>query len=309
MTIHIDLLALWAWEYDAAFMQMLHAACRAHRVDALFLGGPAAADAPDGTDIAELRALAERLDSGALQARAALDRIWDWGGDYEIHVPAMQRHVRRVLNPYERVHAVWDRAHVHYLFMQHGIHVPYLIQLPPWNEAPEIPEADLSALRRRRFSVKGAFSGGSGVLTAADRWYDVLDRRREWPDDRTLVQEWIEPRTHADRRAWFRVFYSCGAVLPCWQDDRTHVQSPVLPSDVARYGLEPLYAVTQQIAGLCGLNLFSTEIAHDVDGRWVVVDYVNDPCDFRPQSTSHNGVPDVVLETIVDRIAGWAARR
>jgi hypothetical protein len=303
MTMRVDLLALWAWEYDEIFMHMLRDACRMRRVDALFLGGAS------GIDVDALHDLAHRLDAETLLVRALLDRVWDWGDEYEAHVDAARRRVPRIVNPYERVRAIWDRAHVHYLLMRHGIHVPYMIQLPPWVEAPDIAPMDLSVMHRGLFSVKGVFSGGSGVLPAAATWGDVLERRRAWPDDRTLVQEWIEPRTFDGQRAWFRVFYACGAALPCWQDDRTHVQTAVSERDVRRFGLEPLYALTQQIAGVCGLNLFSTEIARDVDGRWVVVDYVNDPCDFRPQSSSSNGVPDAVLETIVARIAGWAARR
>jgi hypothetical protein len=69
-----------------------------------------------------------------------------------------------------------------------------------------------------------------------------------------------------------------------------------------------LYSITQQIAGLSMLNLFSTEIALDERGHWVVVDYINDPCDYRPQSTIANGVPDSVLAAIADRIAAWVKK-
>ena len=66
--------------------------------------------------------------------------------------------------------------------------------------------------------------------------------------------------------------------------------------------------MTQQIAGLCGLNLFSTEIALDQNNVWQVCDYVNEPCDFRLKSTVANGVPDQVVKAICDRIAGWVKR-
>jgi len=41
-------------------------------------------------------------------------------------------------------------------------------------------------------------------------------------------------------------------------------------------------------------DFFSTEIALAKDGRYVVVDYVNDPCDMRPQSKHFDGVPDTI---------------
>ncbi len=59
---------------------------------------------------------------------------------------------------------------------------------------------------------------------------------------------------------------------------------------------------------MCGLNLFSTEIALDNRNLWQVVDYVNEPCDYRVKSGVPNGVPDEVVLAIAERIAGWAER-
>jgi hypothetical protein len=301
MTTRTDLLALWAWEYDEPFIHMVRVACAARGVSIHVCGGT------EGISVDDLRVLSSQLDTQELCANAVLDRVWDWGGEYESHVGAVQRCIPHVLNPYDRVRAIWDRTYVHYLFMQHGLRVPYLVQLPSLTNVPHPVQADLSMLNHR-FSVKGAFSGGSGVLTPTDSWEAILERRREWPEDRTLVQEWIEPRMLDNRRAWFRVFYACGTVLPCWQDDRTHVQTPVSAREMDRFGLSMLYSITQQIAGLSMLNLFSTEIALDERGHWVVVDYINDPCDYRPQSTIANGVPDSVLAAIADRIAAWVKK-
>jgi hypothetical protein len=38
------------------------------------------------------------------------------------------------------------------------------------------------------------------------------------------------------------------------------------------------------------------------------MDYVNDPCDYRPKSIVANGVPDEIVDNIVARIAGWAKK-
>jgi hypothetical protein len=75
-----------------------------------------------------------------------------------------------------------------------------------------------------------------------------------------------------------------------------------------RWGLDILRGMAQQIAGLCGLNLFSTEIALDTRHIWQVVDYVNEPCDYRLKSGVPNGVPDEIVAAIAERIAAWAAR-
>jgi len=38
------------------------------------------------------------------------------------------------------------------------------------------------------------------------------------------------------------------------------------------------------------------------DGCFVIVDYVNDPIDLRPQSTSSDGVPDDIVKDIAERL-------
>jgi hypothetical protein len=48
--------------------------------------------------------------------------------------------------------------------------------------------------------------------------------------------------------------------------------------------------------------LFSTEIAITSDGRFVIVDYVNDPIDLRLQSKALDGVPDEIVKDITERL-------
>lgn len=291
-----DLLVLWAWEYDADFIALLARACAAHDVSAHICG-------PDA-----LPQLPARLDAGEIRTRVGLDRVWDWGGEYEQHVEAMQRNVPLMINDYARVRRIWNKLTMHMTLIAHGLYAPHLILLPSYEEQPNLSRVDLSPLGGK-FSVKSVHSGGSGVLEPVTRWEDVLAQRREWPSDQTILQAWVEPKMLGKRRAWFRVFYACGSTFPCWADDRTHVQEPVSPEDERRYQLGILRGLTQQIAGLCGLNLFSTEIALDQNNLWQVCDYVNDPCDFRLKSTAANGVPDEVVVAICDRIASWVRRR
>ncbi len=291
-----DLLILWAWEYDADFVAMLARACATRNVSTHVCGADALAQLP------------ARLDSGEIRARVGLDRVWDWGGEYERHVEAMQRNVPLMVNDYARVRRVWNKLTMHMTLIAHGIYAPHLILLPSYEEQPTLPRVDLSPLGSR-FSVKSVQSGGSGVLEPVTRWEDVLAQRLEWPGEQTILQAWVEPKLLGKRRAWFRVFYACGSTFPCWADDRTHVQETLSPEDESRYQLSILRGLTQQIAGLCGLNLFSTEIALDQNNLWQVCDYVNEPCDFRLKSTAANGVPDEVVAAICDRIAGWVKRR
>ena len=289
-----DLLALWAWEYDADFIDLLRKACEARGVSACFIG-------PDVTNIKA------KLIDDDIRARVGLDRVWDWGGDYEAHVETLRERVPLMLNDFDQVRRAWSKVGMHMTLIDHGLHAPYLLVLPSLAEAADVQPLDLSPLGGK-FSIKGAHSGGSGVIDASDAWEAVLAKRREWPNDQTIVQAWVEPKPLGKRPAWFRVFYACGATYPCWANDRMHIQHPVTPEEENRFQLGILRGITQQIAGLCGLNAFSTEIALDQNNIWQVCDYVNEPCDYRLKSTIANGVPDEVVVAICDRIAGWVKR-
>jgi hypothetical protein len=102
--------------------------------------------------------------------------------------------------------------------------------------------------------------------------------------------------------AWFRVLYCTGKVYPCWWDNETHIYTDVTLNEEACYNLGSLRSLTSAIAALCGLTLFSTEIAITSDGRFVIVDYVNDPIDLRLQSKAIDGVPDPIVMDITERL-------
>ncbi len=291
-----DALILWAWEHDADWVARLHETFARRGLPSLAL------------HYDEWRDLPARLDSGELRAGLVIDRVWDWGGEYARHVDAVRRNIPVVLNDYDLVARAWSKPAMHYACIAHGLRAPHMIVLPSFAAAPDIAQPDLTPLGLR-FSVKGAHSGGSGVLQPASSWEEVLRLRHEWPNDETVLTAWVEPACLGGRRAWFRVFYACGAAFPCWSDDLTHEQTPVTPAEEMRWGLDILRGMAQQIAGLCGLNLFSTEISLDARHIWQVVDYVNEPCDYRVKSTAvPNGVPEDIVAAIAERIAVWAAR-
>ena len=78
---------------------------------------------------------------------------------------------------------------------------------------------------------------------------------------------------------------------------------PPQPNPSQRPFSENLRGIARQIASICRLDLFSTEIAWTEDDRLLVVDYVNDPIDLRLQSRAADGVPDFIVERIAARIA------
>jgi hypothetical protein len=160
------------------------------------------------------------------------------------------------------------------------------------------------------FIIKPAYGGGGeGVITEATSLNQVLVARQEFPSQKYLLQAHVIPTRLGSRMAWFRVIYCVGKVYPCWWDNRTHIYTPVTSEEETSYNLDPLRGLAFSIARICGLDLFSTEITLTRDGRFVIVDYVNDPIDLRLQSKTFDGVPDDIVQDITKRLAELALIR
>jgi len=78
-------------------------------------------------------------------------------------------------------------------------------------------------------------------------------------------------------------------------------------AEECRYRLSPLHEIAGSIALLSGLDLFSTEVALTAEGLFVIVDYVNDQIDLRPQAAAFDGVPDEIVWSIAERLATLVA--
>jgi hypothetical protein len=158
-----------------------------------------------------------------------------------------------------------------------------------------------------KFVLKPAVGGGGeGVKMNASTLDEIQRARLEFPDQKYLAQAHIEARDISGRQAWFRVFYVGGDCIPCWWHPVTHVYKVLTPDDEARFDLAPLREVTKTIAHVCRLDWFSTEIAQTEDGRFVVVDYVNDSIDTRVQSKAVDGMPDEVLKQIANKLVSMS---
>jgi hypothetical protein len=195
---------------------------------------------------------------------------------------------------------------MHLEFLTKGINVPFTIIISPYTKKKEV-ELKLSDIARlgRPFIIKPANTtgGGIGVILGAETLKDVIESRQRHKNDKYLLQEKISPIPLDGQKGWFRVFYSFDLVLPCWWDDETHVYRMITKDEVTTYGLRSLFTITRKIWEVCHLDFFSTEIAFTREGKFVVVDYVNDICDMRLQSLHFDGVPDLVVSEICRRIA------
>jgi hypothetical protein len=302
MADRIDMAVAWDWQYDRDFISLIDAQCRRR---GLRLCAPAAHDAAE---------VAAALNSGALRVGTFLDRAAPDEEPFAGLAGAMRSSGARCLNPPEAVARAADKATMHLEFLSHGIAVPYTIIISPYNRERQV-ELSLEQLARlgRPFIIKPANTtgGGTGVITGAETLRDVIDSRKHHRDDKYLLQEKVLPALCGGRRAWFRVFYVCGGIFPCWWDDMTHVYAEVTPEAAGEgcqgVSFSPLVSMTREIGGVCGLDFFSTEIAMTAMGSFVAVDYVNEICDMRLQSRHPDGVPDALALAISGLLADAAS--
>jgi len=289
----VDLGIGWEWEYDADLVFTLDRLCQRAGLRS-YLVHPH-----------NLFETWERVQNGSLSFRTFLDRA----SDNLQAVRALVQHLKArgtpVINDPDLLPRANDKATMHLELLAKGVDVPYTIIVGPQegNHIHNVPELQYIGTP---FIIKPANGGGGrGVILGAQDKVDVVKARKILWGDKMLLQEEIQPAQLPVGMAWFRTFMVDQNIYLCWWNKETHVYRPVLPVEEAEFGLEMLRSITRQIGEVCGLTLFSTEIAQSSDGRFVAVDYVNDQPDFRPRSKTPDGVPDTVLNNIVMDIVRW----
>ena len=283
----------WDWELDRDFIQCLER--EAHNQGKSFYS-------LSHHNIDETLA---RLKSGEIQFGSFLDRASDADPKFLPIVRWLLRSNTITINPPEKLNAAIDKATMHLEFLSKGIDVPFTIIISPYNKRKEL-ELSLSDLARlgRPFIIKPANTtgAGTGVILGAETLKDVIETRQHHRNDKYLLQERISPDYLGGTKGWFRVFSVFGTIIPCWWDDETHIYRTLSHDERDVYNLSPLYSTTKKIWEVCGMDFFSTEIVRTTEGKFVVVDYVNEICDMRLQSQHRDGVPDEVVQEICRRI-------
>jgi hypothetical protein len=188
------------------------------------------------------------LISGTIRVGTFLDRADPDEEPFAVLSAAMVASGARCLNPADAMQKAADKATMHLEFLSHGIAVPYTIIISPYSRERQV-ELSLEQLARlgRPFIIKPANTtgGGAGVITGAETLKDVIDSRKHHKDDKYLLQERVVPAELAGRRAWFRVFFVCGVIFPCWWDDFTHIYSELTEEEIGSYSLSPLVTITR----------------------------------------------------------------
>ncbi len=291
---HFDLCIAWNWEYDADFVKLLDAACQSR-----------------GLVLSQITSenLVEMM-RGLFDKEVTLHTFFDRASGTDPRFgPLVQwacADTIHHINDHERASLAWDKGAMHRVISR-TMQTPSTLILPSYDEQPLLPPIDLGSLGPS-FTIKPCYGGGGdGVVNEATTVEQVVTARQEFRSERYLLQAQIIPAKLDSQPAWFRVLYCTGTVYLCWWDSSTHVYTSVTSDQENDYNLRPLRGLASSIARICGLDLFSTEIALTPDGRFVIVDYVNDPVDLRLQSKTRDGVPDKIVGDIAGRLAEFVA--
>jgi hypothetical protein len=284
----------WEWEFDEDFVHGIERECHKRDISTYQILPRNLSD------------VVKRIEDNDLAFHALYDRASDVDESFLMLVKLLDHESVRAINPHHHVVHAIDKATMHLEFLTHGLLVPTTIILPPYNNVRElhIAQGDVDRLSKP-FVIKPANTtgGGTGVVLNARTLEDIAEARKVHAGDKYLLQEFIHPKKLDGRRAWFRVYSVFGENILCWWDDLTHEYTELTEEEEHRFELSGLRQVISTIQAICKLDFFSSEIAVDQHGKFIIVDYVNEICDMRLKSKYHNGAPDVIVHRIEQLIA------
>lgn len=291
-----DLATAWCWEYDADFIRHIDGECLSRGIRSYLI------------NTGNLSETLQKIEDGGLRFRIFFDRASDQEAAFDRLVEVMKDKRARMINQTGYLKLATDKAAMKKKLTSEKIGVPYTVILPPWYDFLQVRSFPAERLGMP-FVVKPACGGcGDGVVKDARTSRDIQRARQQFPYDRYLLQERIEPVELDGRRAWFRIFFAFGEILPCWWDNQTKVANVLSPSDVDQKVYSRIKIVMRKIARICRLEIFSTEIALTSKGRLLVIDPVNDQVDLRKKSSHPDGIPDQVVDQTVINLVNWVEK-
>lgn len=281
------------WEYDSDFLQIIKKKAEASGLETLAIW-------PENVED-----ISSRLRDQQIGFQYILDRASLSSPEFNDLILLAQKQGTIIFDSPEKVHRAADKATMHLEFISQGILTPYTIILPPFEQNASLENLglDLSPVGCPFVIKPASFTGGGmGVIKDGSSLEDIQRARQEFPLDKYLIQEKIEPKILNGWRFWFRVFFSWGLIQAAWWNDETHIYKELMQEEITNFSLQALFDLAEKIQRICELNFFSTEIVLDKKNRLIVVDYVNEICDMRLQSSHYDGVPDRLVERIAESL-------
>jgi hypothetical protein len=207
-----------------------------------------------------------------------------------------------------------NKAITHYDLAKSKVPVPHTQIVRNWQpDTFVLSKEDIKKLGIP-FIIKPAHGfGQKGVIKDSNGSLESIRQARDYSrGDDFLLQKKITPIVIDNKKAWFRVYYFFGEIIPCWWDTDTGRYLHVSLREMYRYKLLPLARITSEIARITNMEFFTTEIAITKNKskiEYLAIDYVNDQPELcvRTHLNREGPVPEVV-EHISKRVVDIAWR-
>lgn len=292
-----DLATAWCWQYDEDFVGHIDRECIKRGIRSYLI------------HTENLSEALQQIEKGDLRFKIFFDRASDQEEAFDRLVEEVQKRRVKMINRTSHLELAIDKAAMQRKLVAEEVDVPYTVILPPWYKKLPVPSFPQEKVGMP-FVVKPACGGcGDGVVKDARTTKDIQMARQQFPHDRYLLQERIEPAIIDGRRTWFRVFFVFGQILPCWWDHQTKITEILSPSDIDQTFYSDIVKIMHKVAGICKLELFSTEIAFTLERKLLVIDPVNDQVDLRKKTSHLDGIPDDVVDHIVLSLVDWVEKQ
>ncbi len=286
-----DLVIVWDWEYDDDFVLAMLTGASQRRLSARAFRP---ADFPIFNNLCQQTEFSPIL---------LLDRASDVHPWLLPVLKELSRKGCRLVNDPQQMIWCRDKATMHLELVERGVPVPYGI-IVSQQDRPET--AVLQALEKlgSPFVIKPAEGGGGeGVIMEATTPAHIRQALSESKTGKIILQNRVQPAQIGSHRAWFRIFYLLGEIIPCWWDDQTHVYDRI--TNLPQRLQTRMQDIVQNIARISRMDFFTTEIALTEKDELLVIDFVNEMCDMRLQSRHADGVPDQLVLHMTDRLLSY----
>ncbi len=194
-----------------------------------------------------------------------------------------------------------DKTVIHKEFLNHAIPVPKTFFLNG-NIGHDNWELKLRGITPELFVFKSINpANGNEEISDINCLKDILRLKEQNAASNCIIQEKIFPRKLEDKPACFRILYCMGEIIPCWWHPINRNYKILTMEEAEKFGLLRIWKITRQIVKACKLSFFSTEIILRDNNKFIVVNYTYDKPDMRRQSKFSDGIPDEIVDKVIEK--------
>jgi len=239
-----------------------------------------------------------QVEKGNLHFKTFFDRASLDESAFLLVAEKLKANGARVINEPSAAFFSSGKAELHTEYKKNGLPVPKTIIF-----SEKTPKKDLARIPKVLgipFVLKPSHGGaGEGVNVAAKSAEEIKEFQKDLASDKGLAQEYVIPAIISKKTAWFRPVFATGEVIPLWWDPNNHFYQLFGKSKNERDIVKKLELFARKIAKLTNLELFSYEVMITEKGKYLIVDYANQPIDLNTQDSVPDGLPPEALNRIV----------